>query len=329
MRKIALLAALVIATAACSPTDATATTTTGDATTSTSVQVVTTTTIAATTTSPASEFPVTVEADNGPVTIEQRPEAIVSLSAVATEMLFAIGASDQVVAVDDQSNYPAEAPSTDLSGFTPNLEAILSYEPDLVIITFDPGDLVAGLDAAGVPVLSYTAAFTVDDTYRQMEALGTATGNLEGARIANEEIQSDLTEILDASVTSGEGVTYYHEIDSTLYTATSSTFFGEIYGMFGMVNIGDAADADGSAFGYPQLSSEYVVEADPDIIFLANALYGESIETVSARPGWEVMTAVQNGSIVELDTDVASRWGPRIVEFAQSIADALEAHSQG
>lgn len=329
MRKIALLAALVIATAACSPTDATATTTTGDVTTSTSVQVVTTTTIAATTTSPASEFPVTVEADNGPVTIEQRPEAIVSLSAVATEMLFAIGASDQVVAVDDQSNYPAEAPSTDLSGFTPNLEAILSYEPDLVIITFDPGDLVAGLDAAGVPVLSYTAAFTVDDTYRQMEALGTATGNLEGARIANEEIQSDLTEILDASVTSGEGVTYYHEIDSTLYTATSSTFFGEIYGMFGMVNIGDAADADGSAFGYPQLSSEYVVEADPDIIFLANALYGESIETVSARPGWEVMTAVQNGSIVELDTDVASRWGPRIVEFAQSIADALEAHSQG
>lgn len=329
MRKIALLAALVIATAACSPTDATATTTTGDVTTSTSVQVVTTTTIAATTTSPASEFPVTVEADNGPVTIEQRPEAIVSLSAVATEMLFAIGASDQVVAVDDQSNYPAEAPSTDLSGFTPNLEAILSYQPDLVIITFDPGDLVAGLDAAGVPVLSYTAAFTVDDTYRQMEALGTATGNLEGARIANEEIQSDLTEILDASVTSGEGVTYYHEIDSTLYTATSSTFFGEIYGMFGMVNIGDAADADGSAFGYPQLSSEYVVEADPDIIFLANALYGESIETVSARPGWEVMTAVQNGSIVELDTDVASRWGPRIVEFAQSIADALEAHSQG
>lgn len=329
MRKIALLAALVIAAAACSPTDATATTTTGDVTTSTSVQVVTTTTIAATTTSPASEFPVTVEADNGPVTIEKRPEAIVSLSAVATEMLFAIGASDQVVAVDDQSNYPAEAPSTDLSGFTPNLEAILSYEPDLVIITFDPGDLVAGLDAAGVPVLSYTAAFTVDDTYRQMEALGTATGNLEGARIANEEIQSDLTEILDASVTSGEGVTYYHEIDSTLYTATSSTFFGEIYGMFGMVNIGDAADADGSAFGYPQLSSEYVVEADPDIIFLANALYGESIETVSARPGWEVMTAVQNGSIVELDTDVASRWGPRIVEFAQSIADALEAHSQG
>lgn len=331
MRRTALTAACMLVLAACSPSDTaatTTTTTTGD-TTSTTVPITTTTTAPATTSTSASEFPVTVEADNGSVTIGQRPEAIVSLSAVATEMLFAIGAGDQVVAVDDQSNYPQEAPTTELSGFTPNLEAILSHEPDLVVITFDPGDLIAGLEAAGVPVLSYTAAFTIDDTYRQIEALGTATGNLEEARALNDGIKSGLGEILNTSLSTGEGVTYYHEIDSNLYTATSTTFFGEIYGMFGMINIADEADADGSALGYPQLSSEYVVDADPDIIFLANVLYGESGETVSVRPGWDVLTAVQTGNIVELDTDVASRWGPRIVEFAQSIADALKAYYGG
>jgi iron complex transport system substrate-binding protein len=124
-------------------------------------------------------------------------------------------------------------------------------------------------------------------------------------------------------------VTYYHEIDNTLYTVTSSTFFGEIYGLFGMVNIADAADEDGSAFGYPQLSSEYIVADDPEIIFLADVLYGESAETVAERPGWAVMTAVQNGDIVELDSDIASRWGPRIVDLARDIAAALETHGAG
>ena len=322
MRRTALLAALLVVVSACSPADTAATSTTAQ-------PAPNTTRMAETTTTAADGFPVGVEADHGTVTIEERPEAIVSLSAVATEMLFEIGAGPQVVAVDDQSNYPPAAPISDLSGFTPNLEAILSYEPDLVVITFDPGDLIAGLGAAGVPVLSYTAAQSVDDTYSQIEALGAATGNLEAARTVNDGIESGLVEILNTSRICGEGVTYYHEIDSTLYTATSSTFFGEIYGLFGMVNIADEADPDGSAFGYPQLSSEYVVDADPDIIFLSNTLYGESAETVGARPGWDAMTAIQGGNIVELDSDVASRWGPRIIDFAQSISDALRAYHGG
>jgi iron complex transport system substrate-binding protein len=326
MKRISLLLASLLALAACS-TGAGVTPTTGDVTTSPATP--TTTTRAVTTTTTDSAFPVTVEDDNGAVTIETEPRSIVSLSSVATEMLFEIGAGSQVVAVDDQSNYPTEAPMTDLSGFTPNVEAILTYQPDLVIITFDPGDLVASLEAAGVPVLTYTAAATIDDVYTQMEALGRATGNLEVALNVNEMIEADLTDVVAQSEGSGEGVTYYHEIDSTLYTVTSSTFFGGIYGLFGLSNIADPADEDGSAFGYPQLSSEYVVAADPDIIFLADVLYGESAETVAARPGWGVMTAVQTGEIVELDSDVASRWGPRIVELADTIAAALEAHDKG
>lgn len=310
MRRTALIAALTLAVAACTAGGTATTTTVG-------------------TTTPAGAFPVTVEADNGSVTVDARPERIISLSTVATEMLFEIGAGPQVIAVDDQSNYPTDAPMTDLSGFTPNLEAILSYEPDLVMITFDPGDLVSGLGTAGVPVLSYTAAFTIDDVYRQIEALGTATGNTDSAAAVNDSIEGDLAAVVAGSGGSGEGVSYYHEIDSTYYSVTSSTFFGEIYGLFGMVNIADEADPDGAAFGYPQLSSEYIVTADPNIVFLADVLYGESAETVGARPGWDVMTAVQNGNIAELDSDVASRWGPRIVDFAQAVADALKEYGGG
>ncbi len=324
MRRVAIMASLLLVVAACGTAGESSTTSTAEVA---ATQPAPTTTVdqASTTTGVAvAEFPATVQDDNGAVTIEARPEAVVSLSSTATEMLFAIGAGPQVVAVDNQSNYPAEAPMTEISGFTPNLEAILAFEPDLVVITFDPGDLVAGLEAAGVPVLTYTAAFTIDDTYIQMEALGAATGNAEGAAAAVSDVQEGLAEVLALHTSTGEGVTYYHEIDSTLFTATSSTYFGEIYSLFGMVNVADPADQDGSFFGYPQLSSEFVVAADPDIIFLANVLYGETTQTVSERPGWDVMAAVQAGNIAELDTDVASRWGPRIVEFAESIGVALQ-----
>jgi iron complex transport system substrate-binding protein len=280
---------------------------------------------ATTSTTANSGFPVTVEADNGSVTIEQMPEAIVSLSSTATEMLFAIGAGDQLVAVDDQSNFPVEAPVTELSGFTPNIEAILAHQPDLVVIGYEPGDLVASLEAAGVPVVFHNAALTLEDTYRQIQSLGVATGHESESLGLNESIESELAAIADGTSDVPDGTTYYHELDNTFYTATSSTFFGQIYGMFGLENIADPADGDGSAFGYPQLSSEYIVSADPDLIFLADVLYGESAETVAARPGWDVLTAVREGNVVELDSDIASRWGPRIVDFAQGVADAVEA----
>lgn len=329
MRRSSLLLALLLVIAACGTSEdggAATTTTAAEDTTTTEAAATTTTGAPATTMTTLAEeggFPVTVMDDLGQVTIEERPESIISLSTVATEMLFAVGAGQQVVAVDDQSNYPPEAPMTDLSGFTPNVEAILSYEPDLVFISYDPGELVASLDAAGVPVLSYGSAFTIDDTYRQIEAIGTATGNVDEAQILNEQIRTDLDEIVADAPEVPEGTDYYHEVENTFYTATSTTFIGQIYAMFGLENIADPADEDGSAFGFPQLSGEYIVEADPDLIFLGDVLYGESAETVAARPGWDVMTAVQEGAIVELDSDVVSRWGPRVVDFAQSVSDAL------
>ena len=271
---------------------------------------------------PAPEVPAEEPAVEEPDPAEDGPR-IVSMSPTATETLFAIGAGDLVIAVDDQSTYPPEAPMTDLSGFGASVEAIAAHEPDLVVMWFEPGDVQAGLEALGIDVLFQPAAVTLSDVYTQIEQLGAATGRVGEAAELVSSIESRLTELVAGVPASADPLTYFHEVDNTLYTATSSTFFGELYGLFGLVNIADPADADGSAFGYPQLAEEFIVDADPDLIFLADVDFGESADTVAARPGWETLSAVQNGGIVELDGAVAGRWGPRIVDYVETIAVAL------
>ena len=255
-------------------------------------------------------------------------ERIVSISTVATEMLFAIDAGDRVVAVDSMSNYPAEAPTTDLSGYQPNVEAILGFAPDLVVLSYDPGDVVAGLEAAGVATLLQGAAYTLADTYDQITALGAITGNVDEAAALVAGMQSEMAELAASVQERDETLSYYHELDDTLYTVTSSTFIGEVYALAGLVNAADAADPDGASWGYPQLSAEYLLDADPDLIFLADTrCCSQTAVTVAERPGWETLTAVTNGTVVELDDDVASRWGPRIVDLLRVIVDSVNAIS--
>ena len=255
-------------------------------------------------------------------------ERIVSISTVATEMLFAIDAGDRVVAVDSMSNYPAEAPTTDLSGYQPNLEAILGFAPDLVVLSYDPGDVVAGLEAAGVATLLQGAAYTLADTYDQITALGAITGDVDEAAALVAGMQSEMAELAASVRERDEPLSYYHELDDTLYTVTSSTFIGEVYALAGLVNAADAADPDGASWGYPQLSAEYLLDADPDLIFLADTrCCSQTAVTVAERPGWETLTAVTNGTVIELDDDVASRWGPRIVHLLRVIVDSVNAIS--
>jgi iron complex transport system substrate-binding protein len=274
------------------------------------------------TTPPAAEFPVTVTAANGEVTIEARPERIVSLSPTGTEMLFAIGAGDQVEAVDDQSNFPPEAPASDLSGFEPNVEAISEFDPDLVVVSDDVEDLVASLEALGIPTLVQPAAANLDEAYAEIEVLGEATGNAEGAASVVDGMREDIDAILESVPDTAEPLTYYHELDPTFFSVTSNTFIGQVYSLLGLENIADAAQ--GASSGYPQLSAEYIVEADPQLIFLADTkCCGQNAQTVSQRAGWEQIRAVRDGGVVELDDDIASRWGPRIVDLLETVVDAL------
>ncbi|WP_456599689.1 ABC transporter substrate-binding protein [Blastococcus sp. SYSU DS0616] len=273
-------------------------------------------------TTAAGDFPVTVTGDNGELTLDERPEAIVSLSPTATEMLFAIGAGEQVEAVDDNSDHPAEAPTTELSAFTPNAEAVAGYDPDLVVLSNDINGIVDALETLDVPVLLLEAAEDLDDTYAQLETLGTATGHDDEAA----EVVADVQDRIDAAVASVPdavaGMRVYHELDPSFYSATSETFIGGIYSLFGLENIADGAPEAG---GYPQLSAEYVVDQAPELIVLADTeCCGESAETVAQRPAFGSVPAVTEGRVLAVDDDIASRWGPRVADFAEAVAGALQ-----
>lgn len=273
---------------------------------------------------PTTAYPLTITNNSKDVTIAAEPAAIISLSPTATEMLFAIGAGEQVIAVDDQSNYPAEAPISELSGYTPNVEAIVAKKPDLVIVSNDINNLVASLEAATIPVLVEPAAVTIDDTYAQITELGEVTNHATQAAAVNSDMQSKIATALDSAKGKGEGKSVYHELDNTMYSVTSSTFIGSIYAAFGLTNIAD--ESPDASSGYPQLSAEFIVAANPTLVFLADTKCCEQNAAVfAARPGFATLDAATNNGIIGLDDDIASRWGPRTADLYAAIADALNA----
>jgi iron complex transport system substrate-binding protein len=266
------------------------------------------------------DFPVTV----GDLTLEVRPERIVSLSPTATEMLFAVGAGDQVIAVDNYSNFPAEAAELEkVDSFEPNVEAIAGLEPDLVIATYDPGNLVEQLNALDIPVFFAGAVADLEGAYEQLEQIGALTGNLAAAQDLAAQMRTDIDAIVASVDPAAAELSYYYELDPTLYSVTSNTFVGGVMSLFGLTNIADGVQEGND---YPQLSAEVIVEKNPDIIMLADTLCCEqTAATVAARDGWADLAAVKNGNVVELNDDIASRWGPRLVDLVRTVADAVTA----
>lgn len=263
-------------------------------------------------------YPVTV----GDLTLDAQPVRIVSLSPTATEMLYAIGAGAQVVAVDEFSNFPQEAVAlgTALSGYEPNIESISTFEPDLVIAAYDPGGLVEQLKSLGISVFINDAATNLDNVYEQIEQLGVLTGHTAQAVQLSSQLQSEI-ETAVTSIDVPTQLSYYFELDNTYYSLTSNTFVGQVFGLFGLRNIADSAETGNN---YPQLSAEAIVSSNPDLIFLADTkCCNETIATVGARAGWSNLKAVTNGNVIELDDDVASRWGPRIIELVKAVLAAI------
>ncbi|HJM27757.1 MAG: ABC transporter substrate-binding protein [Acidimicrobiales bacterium] len=267
-------------------------------------------------------FPLTLEIGENEIIVEAKPTRILSLSPSATEILFAIGAGDQVAAVDEQSNYPPEAPMSGISGYTPNLESIIALEPDLVVHSYLPEDIEKGLANVGIPSLPQLAPLTLEDTYQQISQLGLVTGNTESAQSIIQIMQERVDQLIVRASSHGS-LSFYHELDQSYFSVTSMTFIGQIYATLGLENIADAADSAGS--GYPQLSEEYILSQNPDLIFLADTkCCAQSLETVKQRNGWRALSAVENQKVIELDDDIASRWGPRIIQFFEEIVDAME-----
>jgi iron complex transport system substrate-binding protein len=272
----------------------------------------------------ATKYPITVKFGGYTTTIAKKPTKIISLSPSATEILYAVGAGSQILAVDNLSNYPANAPVSEISAFEPSVEAILAKKPDLVLLSIDSTkapQIRNALVKLGIPVLMEKAPATLKDVYAENTLLARVTDRQAGAVKLNASMAKSINEIL-AKAKKSSKIRIFHELDDTYYSVTSNTFIGKVYKDFGAVNIADAAaGADNS--GYPQLSAEYLLKSDPQVIFLADAQYGVTADSVSKRAGWSQISAVKNKKIVELPADIPSRWGPRLVDFYKLIGASL------
>lgn len=272
----------------------------------------------------ATKYPLVISSGGYTTTIAKKPTRIISLSPSATESLFEIGAGKQVLAVDSLSNFPKSAPITELSAFEPNVEAIAALKPDLVVLSVDAmKSLVVkeALEKLKIPVLMEKAPENLAQAYKGIEVLGAVTDHTSEAKKVTFKMAALIKSILNRAKRTVK-ITFFHELDNTLYSVTSDTFIGKVYKDFGLINIADKA-AGADSYGYPQLSAEYVLKTDPDIIFLADAEYGESPATVRARAGWSGITAVTKKNVFALPNDIPSRWGPRLVDFYRTVAASL------
>jgi iron complex transport system substrate-binding protein len=248
-----------------------------------------------------------------------------SLSPTSTEMLYAIGAGPQVKGVDDDSNYPASAPRTKLSGFTPNIEAIVAERPDLVVVSNDGATLTKRLAAFSIPVLSLPAPANLSGVYAELDQLGTATGHPQQAKAEVTKLRHQIGQIIAAVPHHAKPLTYYYELDQTFFSVTSDTFIGKLLGLLGMKSIADQAKGAAAAGGYPQLSAEYIVKANPDYIILADTICcHQDAATVAGRPGWSGIAAVKSKHVIVLNDDIASRWGPRIVDLLRAVLAGIK-----
>jgi iron complex transport system substrate-binding protein len=272
------------------------------------------------TATPEAAFPLTVTDDAGSeITLDAEPERIVALAPSYVEVLFEIGAGEKVVAVDENTDFPPEAADlTKLSGFDPSVEAIVEQDPDLVLIQFDPGTLTDSLKSNGIPVVLLASPADLDGVYDQIQAIGDMSGQAEEATDLVSDMREEIADIVAGVPEGSEAQSVFHEVDNTLYSVGPGSFIHDIYVVLGAENI---AEATGEA--YPQLNNEAVIAANPDVIILADELFGETAETVAARPGWSAIAAVQAGRIHGVDPDLISRPGPRLPETVAIIAEYL------
>jgi len=265
-----------------------------------------------------------------------KPSCVVSLSPTATETLYAIGAGPEVQAVDTDSNYPTTGlPKKRVNGLNPSVEAIIgicktssthpSTKPDLVIISYDANDVKEKLTALGVKVVEQDAPSNVAGALSQIEQLGTLTGHVKSA----DKLAASIKQTIHADIASvpkhpGKSLTAYYELSTDFYSLTSSTFVGSLLKALGVVNIADPKNTTADA-GYPQLSAEYLVSANPKMIFLADTIGGKaSASSVAKRPGFSKVAAVEDHEVIGLNDDIASRWGPRLSILMNQITAAVK-----
>ena len=245
------------------------------------------------------------------------PKRIISLSPSITEILFEIGSGNQVIAVDNLSNYPNEAPITDISAYDPNVEAISLLNPDLVILSYNIKNLKAALKKIGIETIYLPAPLNFEDILDQIDYLGLQTGNEDKAKKLISKMKNRM-KTLQKLRENEKATKIYHEIDPNYYSPSKFSFIGDIYQKLNYKNVADKADI--SNLGYPKLSPELIISENPDLIVLPGKDY-KYVEKVKLRPGWSYIEAVKKNNFLLTNNDIASRWGPRILNFASILVE--------
>jgi iron complex transport system substrate-binding protein len=268
----------------------------------------------------ATVFPLVITDDAGrEVTIERSPTRIVSIAPSNTEMLFALGLDERIVGVDSFSTYPPEAGQKPQVGsyLEPDLERVVAADPDLILATeAHLGTVLPELDALGLPTVVIEPK-DLDEVLSGMLLVGTIADTSPRAQQVVCELQARVDAVTDA-VAGAPRPRVFFELSPDLYTAGPGSFVDDLIDRAGGVNV-----AAGAAEMWPQMSAEAVVAADPEVVLLADHEAGVTAEQVAARPGWQGMSAVEQGRIVSLDSDLVARPGPRVVDGLEAIAAAL------
>ena len=246
-------------------------------------------------------------------------QRIVSLTPATTEILFAVGAGAQVAGRDMFSDFPVEAlDAADVGGSWGeyNTEAIVSLNPDLVLAGgINPPELVASLEALGMTVYFLSNPNTLEELYTNIQTLGSMTGHEEDAQDLISSLDDRAKAVDAALVGITEKPVVYYELDSTPFTAGPGTFVDLLITRAGGTNFGASMDS-----AWAQISLEQLVLADPAIFILGDSAYGETSETVAARPGWSALSAVKDQHIFAFDDNLVSRPGPRLVDGLEALA---------
>lgn len=259
------------------------------------------------------------------VTLDGPAQRIVSMAPSNTEILFAIGAGDQVIGRDQLSDYPEEAKNVTDIGSTfeaLNTELIVSLQPDLVLAAeINTPEQVKQLEDLGLTVYYLKNPLTFEEMYANIELVAQLTGHETEAATLIESLEARVAAVDEKIAPLSSRPSVFYELDATdpakPYTAGRGTFISQLIERAGGSNI--AADLE----GYLQMSLEQVVAADPAFIILGDARYGITPESVAQRPGWENLSAVKNGNVLPFNDDLVSRPGPRLVDALEELAKLL------